>query len=69
MELEMTAFAVAMVAVMISLAVVFFSRRSSKSQAVRKREDGDSGTNFMATDSAVDCSPGDGGACDGGGGD
>lgn len=65
----MTAFAVAMVAVVISLAVVFYSVRSSKSQAVRKREDGDSGTNFMATDSAIDCSPGDVGDCDGGGGD
>lgn len=65
----MTAFAVAMVAVIISLALVFYSVRSSKSQAVRKREDGDSGTNFIATDSAVDCSPGDGGGCDGGGGD
>ncbi len=65
----MTAFAVAMVAVMISLAVVFYSVQSSKSQAVRKREDGDSGTNFIATDSAVDCSPADGGGCDGGGGD
>lgn len=65
----MTAFAVAMVAVVISLAVVFFSLPSSKSQAVRKREDSDSGANSVVTDTTPDCSPGDGGGCDGGGAD
>lgn len=65
----MTVFAVAMVAVIISLAVVVFSLRSSKSKAVRKREDSDNGANSIATDSSADCSPGDGGGCDGGGGD
>lgn len=65
----MTAFAVAMVAVVISLAVVFYSVRSSKSQAVRKRGDSDSGANSIATDTTADCSSGDGGGCDGGGGD
>ncbi len=65
----MSAFVLAIIAVMISLAVVVYSVRSSKSQAVRKREDSDSGTNSIATDSTADCSPGDGGGCDGGGGD
>lgn len=65
----MTAFAVAMVAVVISLAIVFYSVRSSKSQAVRKREDSDSGANSVVTDTTPDCSPGDGGGCDGGGAD
>lgn len=65
----MSAFVLAIIAVMISLAVVVYSVRSSKSQAVRKREDSDSGTNSIATDNTADCSPGDGGGCDGGGGD
>ena len=61
----MSAFVLATVAVVICLAVGFFSVVSSKSSNPRKREDSDSGVSTTATDSAADCGAGDGGGCGG----
>jgi hypothetical protein len=60
----MSAFVLATAVVVICLAVAFFSVLSGKSSNSRKREDSDSGVSTTATDSAADCSAGDGGGCD-----
>lgn len=65
----MSMFVIAAIAAATFLAVVFVSVRSGKSSNPRKREDSDSGVVATATDSAADCGTGDGGGCDGGGGD
>lgn len=59
------AFGIAMLAVVISLGVVFISVRANA--ASKKRDGGDSGS-VTSTDGGSDCSPSDGGGCDGGGG-
>ena len=59
------AFGFAMLAVVISLGVVFMSARAN---AASKKRDGGDGGSVPSSDSGSDCSPGDGGGCDGGGG-
>ena len=59
------AFGIAMLAVVISLGVVFMSARSN---AADKKRDGGDSSSVASSTSASDCSPSDRGSCDGGGG-
>ena len=66
-----TAFAIAMLAVAVSLGAVVMSTRSRKAAPAKRQTDSDGGTTMMTADSGTDRSPKDGGSsdagCDGGG--
>jgi hypothetical protein len=57
---------ISMVAIVISLGVVFTSSQARKRKHAEKNDGGDGGTSYADTSS--DCAPGDSGGCDGGGG-
>ena len=64
-----TAFAIAMLAVAVSLGAVVMSTRSRKAAPAKRQTDSDGGTTMMTADSGTDRSPKDGNNTDIGGND
>jgi hypothetical protein len=62
------ALVVSMLAVAISLGVVFVSVLSKKTNASNKKDSGDGGVLMSSTSSTDKCEPGGDSGCDGGGG-